>query len=195
MWAERTREILCKVSGGAYDSLLVPLFRCSVCHASTGCQHGADKYVLSLHRDTITPPQPHEEVRLATPNERTVWPWVTTLKEFIDNFDSLSCGQFRSFDWNNVVVAGGSVLACLQDVSGAISNRNKLSSKFGSRVDIAFYEQFHAHPDSDVDIFLYGLTSADATSKVIAIHNLLGEAVHDISVSNHNLVVRTTNTL
>src|SRR2546423_1787298 len=38
---------------------------------------------------------------------------IATQEEFIANFDIFTEGQLLQLDWNNVFVAGGSVLACL----------------------------------------------------------------------------------
>ena len=53
------------------------------------------------------------------------------------------------FDWNNVVAAGGAVLACLTPLPE--------SAKVSKR---AIRKYFHsvAYPTSDVDLFLWGLT-------------------------------------
>jgi hypothetical protein len=52
-------------------------------------------------------------------------------------------------DWNNVVVAGGSVLACLTPLS---------DEQQASKRNLRKYFHSAAFPTSDVDLFLWGMT-------------------------------------
>ena len=52
-------------------------------------------------------------------------------------------------DWNNVVAAGGSVLACLSPLPDAAKVTKRTTRKY-------FHEA--AYPSSDIDLFLWGLT-------------------------------------
>jgi hypothetical protein len=75
---------------------------------------------------------------------------VQTLEEFNKNWAIFTEGSLSQLlDWNNVVAAGGSVLACLSPLpeSAKVSNR-------------ALRKYFHgeAYPSSDIDLFLYGLS-------------------------------------
>jgi len=85
---------------------------------------------------------------------------VSSLEEFNQNWSIFSEGSLSLLDWNNVVAAGGSVLACLLPVPDA----NKASKR-------TLRKYFHAtaFPTSDVDLFLYGLTPEQAEAKIIAI--------------------------
>ena len=85
---------------------------------------------------------------------------VSSLEEFNQNWSIFSESSLSLLDWNNVVAAGGSVLACLLPVPDA----NKASKR-------TLRKYFHAtaFPTSDVDLFLYGLTPEQAEAKIIAI--------------------------
>jgi hypothetical protein len=57
-------------------------------------------------------------------------------------------GSLSQLDWSNVVVAGGSVLACLLPVpKGYLSSKRALRKWFHTT----------AYPASDVDLFVWGL--------------------------------------
>ena len=85
---------------------------------------------------------------------------ASSLEEFNRNWSIFSEGSLSLLDWNNVIAAGGSVLACLLPVPDA----NKASKR-------TLRKYFHAtaFPTSDVDLFLYGLTPEQAEAKIIAI--------------------------
>lgn len=85
---------------------------------------------------------------------------ASSLDEFNQNWSIFSEGSLSLLDWNNVVAAGGSVLACLLPVPDA-----KKASKRALR------KHFHstAFPTSDIDLFLYGLTPEQAEAKIVSI--------------------------
>jgi len=85
---------------------------------------------------------------------------ASSMEEFNQNWTIFSEGSLSLLDWNNVVAAGGSVLACLLPVPDA----NKASKR-------TLRKYFHstAFPTSDIDLFLYGLTPEQAEAKIIAI--------------------------
>jgi len=85
---------------------------------------------------------------------------ASSLEEFNQNWSIFSEGSLSLLDWNNVVAAGGSVLACLLPVPDASKASKRTLRKY-----------FHANafPTSDVDLFLYGLTPEQAEAKIIAI--------------------------
>ena len=85
---------------------------------------------------------------------------VSSMEEFIQNWSIFSEGSLSLLDWGNVVVAGGSILACLLPVPDA----NK-----GSKRSLRKYFHSTAFPTSDIDLFLYGLTLEQAEAKAIAI--------------------------
>jgi hypothetical protein len=85
---------------------------------------------------------------------------ASSLEEFNQHWSIFSEGSLSLLDWNNVVAAGGSVLACLLPVPDA----NKASKR-------TLRKYFHstAFPTSDIDLFLYGLTPEQAEAKIVAI--------------------------
>lgn len=75
---------------------------------------------------------------------------VDSLEEFQKNWSVFSEGSLSQLtDWNNVVAAGGSVLACLLPLSE--------EDKESKRTIRKFYHS-KAYPTSDVDLFIWGLT-------------------------------------
>lgn len=86
---------------------------------------------------------------------------VKTLDEFRSNFACFSDGSLGDMDWSNVVAAGGSVCTALLPVPPNYK-RNTMSQS-------GYYNNVVA-PESDVDLFLYGLTEAQAIQKIRGIH-------------------------
>jgi len=79
---------------------------------------------------------------------------VADLDEFRKNWAIFTEGSLSQLlNWNNVVAAGGSVLACLNPLEAA----NKISKR-------AIRKHYHsnAYPTSDVDLFLWGLDTKQA---------------------------------
>jgi hypothetical protein len=75
---------------------------------------------------------------------------VNDIDDFKKNWGIFSEGSLSQlFDWNNVVAAGGSVLACLTPLSE--------EAKVSKRSMRKYYHSV-AYPTSDVDLFLWGLT-------------------------------------
>lgn len=75
---------------------------------------------------------------------------VPSLEEFQKNWAVFSEGSLSQLlDWNNVVAAGGSVLACLVP----LPEEAKVSKRA-----IRKYYHGSAYPSSDIDLFLWGLT-------------------------------------
>ncbi|GAA5992536.1 hypothetical protein JCM5350_008270 [Sporobolomyces pararoseus] len=68
------------------------------------------------------------------------------VEEFEKNLNEMSNGIFKNLDWSNVILGGGSVLACLQ---------NQQNSE--------------EYSESDFDLFLYGLKPDQLISKVDSI--------------------------
>ncbi|CAK9095401.1 Uncharacterized protein R883 [Durusdinium trenchii] len=90
-------------------------------------------------------------------------PVVRSIDEFELAFlDVFSNGALRKINWDNVVVAGGSVVACmLEDCSASPSgNRDARRADLQRRFSSPLYE------DSDIDLFLYGLDVDEANAKV-----------------------------
>lgn len=75
---------------------------------------------------------------------------VGDIEEFKKHWSVFSEGSLSQLrDWNNVVVAGGAVLACLSPLPDYAKESKRAIRKF-----------YHsaAYPTSDVDLFLWGLT-------------------------------------
>lgn len=113
-------------------------------------------------------------------------------KEFLRNFDVFTegntfilffwqVGQFRFMNWDNVFVAGGSVLAALLPLPGehgkskipAIWCNNLISDNQTRR---NYYHKL-AYKNSDIDIFLYGLNEEQANEKLKEIFFSIQEAL------------------
>lgn len=83
---------------------------------------------------------------------------VADFDEFKKNWAIFTEGSLSQlFDWNNVVAAGGSVLACLMP----LDEKDKVSK----RAIRKFYHS-NAYPTSDVDLFLWGLTPEQVSAFV-----------------------------
>ena len=65
---------------------------------------------------------------------------------FESSFEALTCGIFKGFDFSNVFVAGGAVL--------------------GSIMDITDEQRAKSFKNTDIDLFIYGLTAEQATKKL-----------------------------
>ena len=94
---------------------------------------------------------------------------VSDLAEFKRNFAVFTEGSLSLLtDWTNVMVAGGSVAACLAPVpEWAKASKSALRRYFHRR----------AFPTSDVDVFLYGMTPAQAEAKIHTIYEAVKDAV------------------
>jgi hypothetical protein len=80
---------------------------------------------------------------------------VADLDEFKKNWAIFTEGSLSQLlDWDHVVAAGGSVLACL----APLDEKNKVSKR-------AIRKHYHgaAYPTSDVDLFLWGLTPEEVS--------------------------------
>uniref|UniRef100_A0A6B2KWG6 Poly [ADP-ribose] polymerase n=1 Tax=Arcella intermedia TaxID=1963864 RepID=A0A6B2KWG6_9EUKA len=71
---------------------------------------------------------------------------VVEQEEFTRNFEEFTGGVLKGIDWDNILVAGGGVL-------GPLLNINEETRK-------------KSFADSDIDIFIYGLTPEEATNKM-----------------------------
>ena len=107
---------------------------------------------------------------------------VSSIEHFKKNWAIFSEGSLSQLtDWSNVVVAGGSIQACLTPLPDSAKTSKRAMRKY-----------FHnnAFPTSDVDVFLYGLTPEQAEAKMQVIY----EAVRD-SVPWDVTCVRTKHTV
>ncbi|KAF8654880.1 hypothetical protein AX16_003341 [Volvariella volvacea WC 439] len=91
------------------------------------------------------------------------------LEEFKRNWTIFTEGSLSQLtDWSNVVAAGGSVQACL----APLTDEQKASKR-------AIRKHYHsvAYPSSDVDLFLWGLTPAQAEEKIKQIYAAVRDSV------------------
>ncbi|KAG5643246.1 hypothetical protein DXG03_001296 [Asterophora parasitica] len=96
---------------------------------------------------------------------------VNDLEEFQKNWSIFTEGSLSQLlDWNNVVAAGGAVLACLAPLSDAAKE---------SKRSIRKYYHAAAYPSSDVDLFLWGMNEEQAEKKIIQIY----EAIYERSIA------------
>ncbi|KAH3745603.1 ankyrin repeat protein [Pelomyxa schiedti] len=72
--------------------------------------------------------------------------------DFTHKFNSFTSNMFENFDWSNVIVAGGCVLACMLSNPGT------------------------DYDSSDIDMFIYGLTQEQANEKLRYIYNSVHSA-------------------
>ena len=99
---------------------------------------------------------------------------VVDLNTFQGRFHECTGGVFQSLntsDWNNIVVAGGSVLHCLTPGTGSPS------------------------PNSDVDIFIHGLDSDQARRKINDLFATLSQTAVVTTSGDTISVVKTIHTL
>jgi hypothetical protein len=80
--------------------------------------------------------------------KRAGTPALVDRAAFDRNWNELTSGVFNGLNWANVLVAGGAVLACMLPSDGA---RDPFA-------------------DTDIDVFLYGLSEQEATAKLRAIY-------------------------
>ncbi|KAG8952591.1 hypothetical protein FRC04_003952 [Tulasnella sp. 424] len=96
---------------------------------------------------------------------------TSSLEDFRTRWAIFSEGALSQLtNWNNVIAAGGSVLACLAPLPEHVA-------KQGSKRAIRKYYHSEAYPASDVDLFLYGLTPEQAEEKCIEIYNAVRDSV------------------
>ncbi|KAG9049850.1 hypothetical protein FS837_008900 [Tulasnella sp. UAMH 9824] len=94
-----------------------------------------------------------------------------SMEEFKTRWAIFSEGALSQLtNWDNVVAAGGSVLACLAPLPEHVV-------KQGSKRALRKYYHSEAYPASDVDLFLYGLTPEQAEEKCLEIYNAIRDSV------------------
>lgn len=80
---------------------------------------------------------------------------VCNRSQFEKNFNIFSENMLRHLNWDNVVVAGGAINACLLPVPEGVNLRK--------------YYNDQKYTKSDIDMFIYGLLPRDAEKKMIEI--------------------------
>jgi len=92
---------------------------------------------------------------------------ISTKDEFERNLDVFTNYAFANMNWNNILIAGGSILAMLSKIPDEFSvNDTKI---------FEWYEK--EYKSSDIDIFFYGLSDKDATKKLIEIYENIKKIV------------------
>lgn len=131
----------------------------------TESQQEQDKYIMPLP----------DNIRRPTGSPAT----VGSFKEFQSNFNVFSESSLVDMNWDNVVAAGSSVVNCLLPVPEKYNGSKRALREY-------YHEKFC--PASDVDLFLYGLTEAQAVEKIKEIET----SVRD-SILTETTTVRTKN--
>jgi tetratricopeptide (TPR) repeat protein len=93
---------------------------------------------------------------------RTSGSAVVGRQDFLKQLNVFSEGQLQYVDWNNVVLAGGAVLAALTPMPPTPLRE--------------FFHTNHAYKSSDIDLFLYGLNTDAATKKVSQLYHAVKKA-------------------
>jgi hypothetical protein len=94
---------------------------------------------------------------------------VADIDQFRNSWNVFTEGALSQLtDWNNVVAAGGSVLASLLPLPDHAKASKRALRKY-------FHEQTYAN--SDVDLFLYDLTPEQAEKKAIQIYEAIRDSV------------------
>ncbi|KAJ2935498.1 hypothetical protein H1R20_g1596, partial [Candolleomyces eurysporus] len=87
---------------------------------------------------------------------------VNNFEEFMTNWNTFTNGSLARMKWDNVIVAGGAVQACLAP---------------GLVLDPLPWYYFPQHRGADVDVFLYGMTAKQAEEKMKSIYKAICAAV------------------
>ncbi|KXS20091.1 hypothetical protein M427DRAFT_41437 [Gonapodya prolifera JEL478] len=141
-----------------------------------------------LHR--TTPDAEEAQIPVLFPQPRLPRSGLATverLEDFKCNFSVFSDKLLEKLDWRNVFAAGGSVAACLspQPANGIPIWRTRAGGSTSPA---------HIHVDSDIDLFLYDLTPAEATAKVKKIARLVLGTADAKKLNDHeepSFLVRT----
>lgn len=97
---------------------------------------------------------------------------VSDILEFRENFRAFTHGVLDRLDWQNVVVAGGSVLACLSPVPSDYHDHP------GS-----YFHQSDALKSADIDLFIFGLSEIQVCMPGNMIHKTLNLIIYSPSGS------------
>eukprot|EP00668_Euglena_longa_P044091 GGOE01058684.1.p1 GENE.GGOE01058684.1~~GGOE01058684.1.p1 ORF type:complete len:1789 (-),score=486.60 GGOE01058684.1:265-5601(-) len=102
---------------------------------------------------------------------------------FRRNFELFTEGLLQHLNWDNVFVAGGSVLACLQPVPPKYASSNHLTRE---------YYHDEAYKSSDIDLFIYGLDEDAAKEKLQEIFHSICERTMPLAPT---IAFRSTNAI
>lgn len=122
----------------------------------------SDPFLIKIFEEEYNPltnPQENQEIIGFDPELRNQSRFdIVSEKEFGERFAKYSNNLFDGFKWNNVCVAGGSVVRCLLK-----------ESEFGSNSD----SKSNLEKGTDIDLFIYGLTKEECITKAMEIYNYL----------------------
>lgn len=93
---------------------------------------------------------------------------VASFEDFQKNFNIFSESSLADLDWNNVVACGSSVTTSLVPVPDRWAKSKRSLRQY-------YHEEFA--PASDVDLFLYGLTEAQAVDKIKQIERAVKDSL------------------
>eukprot|EP00927_Polykrikos_kofoidii_P043731 TRINITY_DN37814_c0_g1_i1.p1 TRINITY_DN37814_c0_g1~~TRINITY_DN37814_c0_g1_i1.p1 ORF type:complete len:1871 (-),score=397.34 TRINITY_DN37814_c0_g1_i1:75-5687(-) len=106
-------------------------------------------------------------------NSRQTGSAIVSHAEFKENFDIFTEGLLKDLNWDNLFVAGGSVLAALSPLPAQHN---------GTRQQKRKYFHHEAYTASDVDIFFYGLDENQASEKLKEVYFTICDSFPDPGV-------------
>ncbi|KAJ6520371.1 hypothetical protein C8R45DRAFT_58736 [Mycena sanguinolenta] len=93
---------------------------------------------------------------------------IDELADFEKNWNIFTQGSLSKLsDWNNVVAAGGAIMACLQPLPQAINDLKRY-------VKLRYERRY---PSADIDLFLWGLSLEETVAKIKQIYEAVREAI------------------
>ena len=141
---DQNRELLTDPTIGLIDLFAAPLSLRMICARPAISPHpsdASDQYIFSLPQHAR-----RTNGELAT---------AATISVFLNNWDIFTEGVFsNSFDWSNVIAAGGSVAACITPLPAEVE---------GDATKMKDYFRDGDFATSDIDLFLWGLTISEVS--------------------------------
>ncbi|KAF7313210.1 CFIA complex component [Mycena kentingensis (nom. inval.)] len=120
----------------------------------------------ALHADLV-PSEHAQPIADGSSAGATVLPCMApALDQFKYNWSVFSEGALADVNWDNIVVAGGSVLACLEPLPDWADSKHNMRRHY----------HHDAFPTSDIDVFLYGLSPQQAEAKIDAIYKVVRDS-------------------
>ncbi|KAK8798793.1 hypothetical protein WA158_007877 [Blastocystis sp. Blastoise] len=86
---------------------------------------------------------------------------IVNKNEFEQNWRIFTEGLFSLLNWHNIFIAGGSILACL------LCPPSKATKNF---ITLRKYYHEDVYPNSDIDLFIYGLNEEQGKAKLLEIY-------------------------
>lgn len=132
--------------------------------------------LLTEHGRTLVRPRSPSSFEVlcdSRPEKITIQP---SAEAFAQAFDRTSDGLLKSVDWSNLFVAGGIVLGTLLAVHGSETGPDG---------------QWES---SDIDIYIYGLSSLDATNKAKHVHDIFKSNLRARGIKS-SLAVKNSKTI